>query len=88
MSVRGELTRSANLLLDFIAEHHPGSAELEAAIAKARDSAKEDISQAAEAILGLEASGALNLPTPEEAAEEWEERLSHLLSIARVVLGR
>jgi len=88
MSVRGELTRSANLLLAFLAEQHPGSTKLEAAIAKARDSAKEDISQGAEEVLALEASGALSLPMPAEAAEEQEERLSHLLSIAHVILGR
>ena len=88
MSVRGEFVRSANLLLEFLAEHQAGSRELEAAIAEARDSAKESISRGAEEIMAMESSGALSLPTPAEGAEEMEERLAHLLSIARVILGR
>ena len=51
MSVRGEFTRSAGLLLDFLEENHPASGELRKAIGEARDLAKENISGGAEEIL-------------------------------------
>ena len=88
MSVRGEFTRSAGLLLDFLEENHPESAELRRAIGEARDLAKENISGGAEEILALEARGALRLAVPASVSEEQEERISHLLAISRIILGK
>ncbi len=88
MSVRGEFTRSANLLLDFLEENHPESAELRKAIGEARDLAKENISGGAEEILALEANGALSLSAAPSGSAEQEERISHLLAISRVILGK
>ena len=88
MSVRGEFTRSANLLLDFLTENHPDSGDLCRAISRARDLAKENISGGAEEILALEATGALKLPTNPQATGLQEERISHLLAISRIILGK
>ena len=88
MSVRGEFVRSIDLLLEFLEKTNPDCESVRVAISAAQLTAKEHLTLSAQAIVALEDSEFRELSPGDGSLEERDERLSHLLSISRIILGR
>ena len=88
MSVRGEFVRSIDLLLEFLEKTNTDCESVRVAISAALLTAKENLTLSAQAIVALEDSEFRELSPGDGSLEERDERLSHLLSISRIILGR
>ena len=88
MSVRGEFVRSIDLLLEFLEKTNTDCESVRLAISGAQLTANENLTLSAQAIVALEDSEFRELSPGDGSLEERDERLSHLLSISRIILGR
>ena len=88
MSVKGEFVRSIDLLLEFLEESNTDCESLRRVVSEAQLTAKEDLTVGAKAIVALEDSEFRNLTPGDGSWEKKDERLAHLLSISRIILGR
>ncbi len=80
--------RSIDLLLEFLEKTNTDCDSVRVAISAAQQTAKENLTLSAQAIVALEDSEFRELSPGDGSLEERDERLSHLLSISRIILGR
>ena len=88
MSVRGEFVRSIDLLLEFLEKTNTDCESVRVAVSAAQLTAKENLTLSAQAIVALEDSEFRELSPGDGSLEARDERLSHHLSISRIILGR
>lgn len=79
--------RSTELFLEFLEKNNSNCEDLRIKIYKAQLAAEENLTLGAEAIIALEDSEFQDLMPGDEFRKEKDERLSHLFSISRIILG-